>query len=106
MPERLIETGRCYGREINVEKSELMRISRQSRVQTEIFQKHPENVEYYKYFDSMIISDAMCTCEIKPSTAVAKAAFKRNQILFTSKLDLKYRKKELDCYIWNSFAWF
>jgi hypothetical protein len=81
MLERLIETGRCYRKEINVEKSEVMRISRQpSRVQTATYQKQPENVEYYKYFDRMIKSYAVCTCEIKPSIAVVKAAFKRNQI--------------------------
>jgi hypothetical protein len=29
MIDRLIETGRCYGKEMNVEKSKVMRISRQ-----------------------------------------------------------------------------
>jgi len=39
MLERLIETGRCYGKEINVEKSEMMRISRQPpQVQIAIYQ--------------------------------------------------------------------
>ena len=28
MPERLFATGRCYGMEINVEKTKVMRISR------------------------------------------------------------------------------
>ena len=65
-------------------------------------QKQSENVEYYKYFESMITNDRRSACEIKPSIAVAKAAFKRNQILFTRKLDLTLRKKPLDCYIWNT----
>jgi len=30
MTERLIETGRCYGIDINVEKTKVMRISRQT----------------------------------------------------------------------------
>jgi hypothetical protein len=48
-------------------KTEVMGISKQpSRVQIVIDQKQPENVEYYKYFDSMITNDARCTCEIKP----------------------------------------
>jgi len=85
--ESLIETGRCYGIELNVGKTEVMRISKQlSRVQIVIDQKQPENVEYYKYFDSMITNDARCTCEIKPCIALATAAFKRKKILFTSKL--------------------
>jgi hypothetical protein len=44
MPDRLIETGLCYGMEMNVEKLR-MRISRQpSREQTVIDQKQPQEV--------------------------------------------------------------
>jgi len=32
-------------------------------------------------------------------TAFAKAAFKKNNTLFTSKLDLNFRKKLVKCYI-------
>jgi hypothetical protein len=103
MLERLTETGRCHGIELNVETTEVMRISKQpSRVQIVIDQKQPENVECYKYLDSMITNDTRCACEIKPCIALATAAFKRNKILFTSQLDLKLRKKPLDCYTWNA----
>jgi hypothetical protein len=45
MTERLIKIGRCYGMEMNVEKTKVMRISRQeSTVQIMIDQKQPENV--------------------------------------------------------------
>ena len=103
MLERLVETGRCYGKEINAEKTEVMRNSRQPfRIQIVIDQKQPENVDCYKHFGSMVTNDAKCTREIKPSISVAKAAFKRNLIIFTSKLDLNLRKKSLDRYIWNT----
>jgi hypothetical protein len=47
MIHRLIEIGRYYGMEIYVEKTKVMRISRQpSRVCIMIDRKQPENVEY------------------------------------------------------------
>jgi hypothetical protein len=47
----------------------------------------------------MKISDARCTREIKYCIAMAKAAFNRKKILFTSKLDLNLKKKLMKCCI-------
>ena len=48
MIDKLIETGKCYGMEMNVEKTKVMRISRQpSPVTTMIDQKQLENVECF-----------------------------------------------------------
>ena len=74
---------------MNVEKTEVMKISRQSSsVQVMRNQKQPENVEYYNYFGSMMTSNAIYIyiykCEIKPYIALATAAFKTKQIVFTS----------------------
>jgi hypothetical protein len=61
MIDRLIETGRFYGMEINMGKRKVMRISRQpSPVQIMIDQRQAENVEYFNYLDTMI-NDARCT---------------------------------------------
>jgi len=50
MIDKLIEIGRCYGMEMNVEKTKVMRISRQPlAVKIIIDQKQLENVEYFKY---------------------------------------------------------
>jgi hypothetical protein len=51
----------------------------------------------------MLTNDARCTREIKSWLAMAKAAFNNNKkkTLFTSKLDLNYRKKLVKCFIWN-----
>ena len=50
MINKLIEIGRCYGMEMNVEKTKVMRISRQpSPVKIMINQKQLENVESFKY---------------------------------------------------------
>jgi len=49
MIDKLTEIGRCYGMEMNVEKTKVMRISRQpSTVTIMIEQKQLENVECFK----------------------------------------------------------
>ena len=98
----LTEIGRCYGMEMNVEKTEVMRISRQSfPAKIMIYQKQPENVESFKYLGSMLTNDGRCTCEIKSRIAMAKAAFNKKRAHFTTTLDLKLRKKLVKCYIWS-----
>jgi hypothetical protein len=89
---KLIEIGRCYGMEMNVEKTKGMRISRQQfLVKIMIDQKQLENVESFKYLGSILTNDGRCTCEIKCSIAMAKAAFNKKRSLFTSTLDLELR---------------
>ena len=62
--------------------------------------KHVENVEYCNYLGSMITNDERCTGEIKSTNAMAKAAFNK-KTLFTSKLELCFRKKLIKCYTWS-----
>jgi len=107
MIDKLIEIESCYGMEMNVEKTKVMRISRQpSPVTIMIDQKQLENVECFKYLVSLLTNYGRCTREIKPRIAMAKAAFSKKKILFTSKLDLNLRKKLIKCYIWSmAFVW-
>jgi hypothetical protein len=91
MIDKLIEIGRCYGMEMNEEKTKVMRISRQPfPVKPMIDLKQLENVKAFKYLGSML-NDGRCSCEIKSSIAVAKAAFNKKRALFTSKMDLELR---------------
>jgi len=63
-----------------------------------------ENVEYFRYFGSMISSKERCTREIKSRISVAKAAFnKKRKKLFASKLDSNLREKPVKWYsrIWS-----
>jgi hypothetical protein len=99
--DKLIEIGRCYGMEMNVEKTNVMRISRQLPVKIIIDQKQLENVESFKYLGSILTNDSRCTCEIKCRIAMAKAAFNKKRTLFTSTLDLELRKKLVKCYVWS-----
>jgi len=102
MIDKLTETGRYYGMEMNVEKTKTMRISRQpSPVTNTIGQKQLENVKCFKYLGSMLTDDGRFTCEIKSRIAMAKAAFNKKKNFFTSKLDLNLRKKLVKCYVWS-----
>ena len=66
-----------------------------------IDQKQLENVGYFKYLGSTLTNDGRCKCEIKSRIAMAKAEFNKKKTLFTSKLDLNWRKKLVKCYIWS-----
>jgi hypothetical protein len=102
MIDRLIEIARCYGMEMNVEETKVMRISRQPYpIRIVIDQKQLENVEYLNYLGSMITNEARCTREIKSRIAMAKTAFNKKKTVSTSKLDLHLRKKLVKCYSWS-----
>ena len=74
MIDKLTETGRYYGMEMNVEKTKVMRMSRQpSPVTITIDQKQLENVKCFKYLGSMLTDDGRCTCKIKSRIAMAEA---------------------------------
>ena len=71
----------------NVEKTKVMRISRQpSPIQIMTQQKQPECVEYFIYLGSITTTGAR---EIESRIAMAKAPFNTRKSLFTNKLDLK-----------------
>ena len=100
MIDKLIEIGSCYGMEMNVEKTNIMRISRQpSPVTIMIDQKQLENVERFKYLGSILTSDGRCTFDIKSRIVMAKAAFNKKKNFFASALDLNLRKKLVKCCI-------
>jgi hypothetical protein len=68
--------------EMNVEKTKVMRISRQASPMTiMVDQKQLEDVEYLNYLGSMITNDARCAREIKSRIAMAKAAFNKKKNL-------------------------
>jgi menaquinone-dependent protoporphyrinogen IX oxidase len=81
--------------EMNVEKTKVMRLSRQpSQIQIMIGQTQLENVKYFNYMGCIKMNDTTHTCEIKSWIAMAKAAFNRKMKLSTNKLDLNSRKKQ------------
>jgi hypothetical protein len=93
---------RYYGMEMIGKKIKVMRITRQLfPVKLMIEQKQLENVESFKYLDSMLTNDGRCTREIKSRIAMEIAAFKKKRFPFTGKMDLELMKKLVKCYILN-----
>jgi len=87
---------------MDVEKTKVMRISRQPfPVEIMIDQKQLENVVSFKCLGSILTNGGRITCEIKCTIAVAKAAFNKKRVLFTSTLDLKSSKKLVKHYMWS-----
>jgi len=83
---KLTEIGRCYGMEMIVEKTKVMRISRQPfPVKIMMDQNQLENVESFKFLGSMLTNDGRCTGENKCRITIAKAAINKKRALFTRK---------------------
>jgi hypothetical protein len=102
MIDKLIEIGGCYGMEMNVEKTKVMRISRPPfPVKIMLDQKQLENVESFKYLGNVLTNDGICICEIKCRFAMAKAAFNKKRALFVGTLEWELRKKLVKCCIWS-----
>jgi hypothetical protein len=64
-----------------------------------IDQKQLENVESLKYLGSILTNDGRRTCDINCRVAMAKTAFNKKSVLFTSTSDLELRKKLGKCHI-------
>jgi hypothetical protein len=102
MIDKIIQIGICFGMERKVEKTILIRFSRQpSPVKIMIDLKQLENVESYKYLCSILTNDGRCTCENKCRIDMIKTTLKKKRNIFTSTLVLELRKKLVECYVWN-----
>jgi hypothetical protein len=61
--------------------------------------KKAENVEYFNYLGSGLMTGTGCTREMESRIVVAKAAFSKKKSLLTSKWGLNLRMKLVKCYI-------
>jgi hypothetical protein len=76
--DRLIETGKCRGMEMDVggKTAKAMTVSKKpSTEQNIIDKKQVKNVEFFNYLGSMMINVAKCTREIKSRIAHDKIIF-------------------------------
>jgi len=73
----LTEPGRCFGTEMNVDETKVMRISTQPFPAHMKDQKQLEKCEIFFNHLGGITNDARCICETKSRTAMAKAAFSK-----------------------------
>ena len=75
MVNRLVDTGRKYGMEINIDKSQVMRVSRSNEsLQIKVNNRELKEVDHFKYLGSVRTRDGYCTREIKMRITIAKEA--------------------------------
>jgi hypothetical protein len=102
MIKKLIQIGKYNELEMNVGKKHSNEHLRTTNPNTDNGRsKQLQNVKYFNYL-GCLINYARYTHEIKSRTAMAKAAFNKNDTLFTSKQDLNLRNKLVKCYIWST----
>ena len=70
---RLVDTGRKYGMEINIEKSQVMIVSRSNEsLWIKVNNRELKEVVQFKYLRSVLARAGYCTREIKMRIAIAK----------------------------------
>ena len=70
---RLVDTGRKYGMEINIDKSQVMRESRSNEsLQIKVNNRELNEIDYFKYIGSVLTRVGYCTTEIKMRIVIAK----------------------------------
>ena len=77
MVNKFVDTGRKYGMEINIDKSQVMRVSRSrpnELLQRKLNSRELKEVDHFKYLGS-VTRDGYSTREIKMRIAIAKEAF-------------------------------
>ena len=98
----MVDTGRKYGMEINIDQSEVVIVSRNIELlHNKLNNRELKEVDYFKYLGSVLTRDGYCTREIKMRVVIAKEAFNRKISLLTSKLNIGLRKKLVRCYVWS-----
>jgi hypothetical protein len=101
MVNRLVDTGRKYGMEINVDKSQVMGGFRSiESLQIKVNNRELKEVDNFKYLVNVLAKDGYCTKEIKMRIYIAREASIKKSLL-TSKLTIELRKKLIKCYVWS-----
>jgi hypothetical protein len=93
MIDRLVEIGRCYGKEMNVEKTKVIRLEGEPSQLHIMIDQNNWRMKYLKYLGGIIRNKERRTHEIKFRITMTKAEFNRKKILFTSKFNLNLSKK-------------
>ena len=66
MVNRLVDTGRKYGMEMNIDKSQVMRVSRSNEsLQIKVNNTELKEVDHFMYLGSVLTRGGYCTREIK-----------------------------------------
>ena len=76
--QRMVDTEIKCGRELNIDKSQIIRVSRSNEsLQIQENNREPKGIDHFIYIGSVLTRDSYCTREIKIRIAIAKEAFNR-----------------------------
>ena len=82
MVNRLVDTGRKYGVEINIDKSQVMRVFRSNEsLQIKVNNRELKEVDHFKYLGSVLTRDGYCTREIKMRIDISKVTSNRQRTI-------------------------
>ena len=102
MLNRLVDTERKYGMEINIDKSLVMRVSRSNELmQIKVNNRELKEIDHFKYLGGVLTRGDYCTKEIKMRITISKEAFNRKKSLLRSKINIELKKKLVRCYVWS-----
>ena len=97
----LLDTGWKYGNEIFIDKSQVMRVSRNNKsLKIKVNNRELNKLIILSTLE-VLTRDHYCTKEIKMRIAIAKEAFNRKISLLVSKLNTELRNKLVMCYVWS-----
>ena len=100
MIDRLSETCKEYGMEINVKKTKVMVINGSVRIKHVKLNNVPlEQVTRFKHLGSWITDEAWCDDDIKARVGLAKAAFRQNKELMRRNIRFKTKLKIPNTYV-------
>ena len=106
MIDRLNETCKAYGMEINVKKTKVMIMNGtkkpKDRQRCITLNNVPlEQVSRFKYLGSWITEDARCEVDRRARVGMAKAAFWQNKELMRGNIRFSTKLKILNCYVFS-----
>ena len=89
MVKKLVDTGRKYGMEINIDKSQVMRVSTSNESwQIKVNNRELKKVDYFKQTGSVLTRYGYCRREVKTRIVIEKEALNRKITLFKSKVNI------------------
>ena len=107
MIDKLNDTCKNYGMDINVKKTKVMVISKNKNVICDLTldSKPLEQVNRYKYLGSWITEDARCEVDIRARIGMAKAAFWQNKELMRRNIRFETKKRILNSYVFSILSY-
>ena len=107
--DKVNETGKPYGMEMNVVKTKVMVISKQiqaPKVNIMIQGRSIEQVSEMVYLGSLLTDNGKCEKEIRRRIGMARTAFTKLKTVLTSRnIKLCTRRKLIKCYVWSTLLY-